>query len=208
MPYIVGARNQNQLFPASIEEYIGPEDPVRAYDAFVEQVDFSRLGIELDEHQVGPPEFDPRAMVKLLVYGYSYGIRSSRKLERATYHNVSFIWLMGGLKPDHKTIARFRSDNAGALKNILGQCAQVSLKLGLIEGNTLFVDGTKIRANASMKHTWTADRCKKSMQEIDQRIDTILKECEIADQSEQSRTSLVKMRSAVAGPEAAKGADR
>jgi transposase len=71
MPYIVGARNQNQLFPASIEEYIGPEDPVRAYDAFVEQVDFSRLGIELDEHQVGPPEFDPRAMVKLLVYGYS-----------------------------------------------------------------------------------------------------------------------------------------
>jgi transposase len=197
MPYIVGARDQNQLFPASIEEYIGPEDPVRAYDAFVGQVDFAQLGIELDAHQVGPPEFDPRAMVKLLVYGYSYGIRSSRKLERATYHNVSFIWLMGGLKPDHKTIARFRSDNEMALKNILRQCARVCLRLGLIEGNTLFVDGTKIRANASMKHTWTADRCKKSMQEIDQRIETILKECEIADQSEQSRTSLVKMRSAL-----------
>jgi transposase len=197
MPYIVGERDQNQLFPASIDEYIGPEDPVRAYDVFVEQVDFARLGIELDEHQVGPPEFDPRAMVKLLVYGYSYGIRSSRKLERATYHNVSFIWLMGGLKPDHKTIARFRSDNAGALKNILKQCAQVCLKLGLIEGNTLFVDGTKIRANASMKHTWTADRCKKSIQEIDQRIEAILKECEVADQSEQGRTSLVRMRSAL-----------
>jgi hypothetical protein len=118
-------------------------------------------------------------------------------LERATHHNVSFIWLMGGLKPDHKTIARFRRDNAAALKNILRQCAQVCLRLGLIEGNTLFVDGTKIRANASMKHTWTADRCKKSMQEIDQRIETILKECEIVDQSEQSRTSLVKMRSAL-----------
>ena len=197
MPYIVGARDQNQLFPASIEEYIGPEDPVRAYDAFVEQVDFAQLGIELDEHQVGPPEFDPRAMVKLLVYGYSYGIRSSRKLERATHHNVSFIWLMGGLKPDHKTVARFRRDNAAALKNILRQCAQVCLKLGLIEGNTLFVDGTKIQANASMKHTWTADRCKKSMQEIDQRIETILKECEVADQSEQGETSLVKMHSAL-----------
>jgi transposase len=197
MPYIVGARDQNQLFPASIDEYIGPEDPVRAYDAFVEQVDFAQLGVELDEHQVGPPEFDPRSMVKLLVYGYSYGIRSSRKLERATHHNVSFIWLMGGLKPDHKTIARFRRDNAGALKGILRQCAQVCLKLGLVEGNTLFVDGTKIRANASMKNTWTADRCKKSMQEIDQRVETILQECEIADQSEQSRTPLVKMRSAL-----------
>jgi transposase len=193
MPYIVGARDQNQLFPASIEEYIGPEDPVRAYDAFVEQVDFAQVGIELDEHQVGPPEFDPRAMVKLLVYGYSYGIRSSRKLERATHHNVSFIWLMGGLKPDHKTVARFRRDNAAALKNVLRQCAQVCLKLGLIEGNTLFVDGTKIRANASMKHTWTTDRCTKSMREIDQRIEAILRECEVVDQGEQQQDSLVKM---------------
>jgi transposase len=67
MPYLVGVRDQNQLFPACIEEYISPEDPVRAYDAFVEQVDFAQLGIKLNEHQVGPPEFDPRAMVKLLV---------------------------------------------------------------------------------------------------------------------------------------------
>lgn len=205
MPYIVGERDQNQLFPASIEEYVGPDDPVRAYDAFVEQVNFSQLGIELDEHQVGPPEFDPRAMVKLLVYGYSYGIRSSRKLERATHHNVSFIWLMGGLRPDHKTIARFRRDNAAALKNILRQCARVCLKLGLIEGNTLFVDGTKIRANASMKHTWTVDRCKKSMQEIDQRIETILKECEIADQSEQGLFGENAL--CTAGPEASKSED-
>jgi transposase len=194
MPYIVGQRDQNQLFPASIEEYIDSTDPVRAYDAFVEQVDFAQLGIELDDHQVGPPEFDPRSMVKLLVYGYSYGIRSSRKLERATYHNVSFIWLMGGLKPDHKTIARFRRDNAAALKNILKQCAQVCLKLGLIEGNTLFVDGTKIRANASMKHTWTAARCTESMREIDRRIEQILKECDLVDQGEQQEASLVRMR--------------
>jgi len=194
MPYIVGARDQNQLFPASIEEYIDPADAVRAYDAFVEQLDFARLGVELDEHQVGPPEFDPRAMVKLLVYGYSYGIRSSRKLERATYHNVSFIWLMGGLKPDHKTIARFRRDNAVALKNVLRQCAQVCLKLDLIAGNTLFLDGTKIRASASMKNTWTANRCTESLRGIDQRIEAILRECELVDHGEQQQDSLVKMR--------------
>jgi transposase len=194
MPYIIGQREQSQLFPASIEEYIGPEDPVRAYDAFVEQLDLGQLGIEVDEHRVGHPEFDPRAMIKLLVYGYSYGIRSSRKLERATYHNLSFIWLMGGLKPDHKTIARFRVNHATALKSSLRQCAQVCLKLGLIEGNTLFLDGTKIRANASMKNTWTVERCQKSMREIDQRIEAILKECEAIDQSEQQQASLVKMR--------------
>jgi transposase len=160
---MVGSRDQRHLFPASVEEYVGVDDPVRAYDAFVEHLDFAQLGIQLNDGKVGHPEFDPKAMVKLLVYGYSYGIRSSRKLERATYHNVSFVWLLGGLKPDHKTIARFRSTHAEALRNVLRQCARVCLKLGLIEGNTLFVDGTKIRASASMKNTWTAERCNRNI---------------------------------------------
>jgi transposase len=198
MPYIVGERNQTTFLPSSIEDYIGPDDPVRAYDVFVEQLDFARLGIEIDPYQVGHPEFAPCAMVKLLVYGYSYGLRSSRKLERATYHNLSFIWLMGGLKPDHKTISRFRRNYRDALKNILKQCAHICLKLGLIEGNTLFVDGTKIRANASTKHTWTRDRCQKSLKEIDQRIDSILDECDAMDEKEQDQAPLVKMKKELA----------
>jgi transposase len=197
MAYITGQREQSQLFPARIEEYIGVEDPVRAYDAFVDALDFAQLGIEMDPYRVGHPQFDPRAMVKLLVYGYSYGIRSSRKLERATHHNVSFIWLLGGLKPDHKTIARFRRDHAAALKNVLKQCARVCLRLGLIDGNTLFVDGTKVRANASMKHTWTAKRCQKSLEEIDRRIEAMLAECERVDQGEEHQGSSVTMQDAL-----------
>jgi transposase len=181
----------------TVEEYIGAEDPVRAYDAFVDALDFVQLGIEDDPYRVGAPQCDPRAMLKLLVYGYSYGIRSSRKLERATYHNVNFIWLMGGLKPDHKTIARFRRDQVAALKNVLKQCARVCLRLGLIEGNTLFVDGTKVRANASMKHTWTAERCQKSLGEIDRRIEAMLKECEKVDRSEETHGSSVQMQRAL-----------
>jgi len=199
MLYIIGERKQNLLLPSSIEEYISPADPVRAYDAFVDQLDFAQLGIQLDPNRVGHPEFDPAAMIKLLVYGYSYGLRSSRKLERATRHNLSFIWLTGGLQPDHKTIARFRRGNREALTNILKQCAHVCMKLGLIEGNTLFVDGTKIRANASMKKTWTEKRCLDSLREIDRRINDILNECEQADQSEQDQASLVKMGKALKG---------
>lgn len=198
MPYLTGDRHQTLLLPSSIDEYIGNDDPVRVYDAFVEQVDMTALGIEENVHRTGRPEFDPRAMLKLLVYGYSYGIRSSRKLERATYHNMSFIWLTGGLKPDHKTIARFRRHYAHALKDILKQCARVCLKLGLIEGNTLFVDGTKIRANASMKHTWTVERCRKTMDQIDEQIESLLRECEAVDETEAYDASLVKLQSQLA----------
>ena len=193
MSYRHGNREQIGLFPPSIEEYVKEDDPVRAYDAIVESLDFSALGIELDSDKVGCPQYDPKAMLKLLVYGYSYGVRSSRKLERAVYHNVSFIWLMGGLKPDHKTIAEFRRKNKKALREVLKQCARLCIELDLIAGNTLFVDGSKIRANASIKNTWDKRKCEKYLKKVDKRIETILSECDKADEREEGQASLVEM---------------
>ena len=181
MSYRYGKREQMGIFPQCIEDYVKADDPVRAYDAIVESLDFSDLGIELDSDKVGCPQYDPKAMLKLLVYGYSYGIRSSRKLERAVYHNVSFIWLMGGLKPDHKTVAEFRRKNKKALKKVLKQCARLCIELDLIAGNTLFVDGSKIRADASIKNTWDKEKCEKYLKKVDKRIDAILAECDEAD---------------------------
>jgi transposase len=160
----------------------------------VEALDFKELGIEIDPNNVGNPQYDPKTMLKLLVYGTSYGIRSSRKLEREAHYNISFIWLMKGLKPDHKTIAEFRRKNKIALKNVLKQCARMCIGLGLIEGNTLFVDGSKIRANASIKNRWTKERCEEALKKADLRIEGILKECEEADSIEEGSPSYIKMK--------------
>ncbi len=193
MAYRNGEREQMALFPASIEDYVSPSDPVRAYDAFVEALDLSVLGFEIDSQKVGNPQYHPQAMVKLLLYGYSYGHRGSRKLERATHHNVSFMWLMGGLKPDHKTISEFRRKNRKALTKVLKQCARLCIKLGLIEGNTLFVDGSKFRANAGIKNTWTKEKCERVLKKTDKRIEEILSECEKVDMQEEEQSSLVTM---------------
>lgn len=191
MAYKTGQRNQLSMMPKTVEDYVAENDPVRAYDAFVEALNFSKLGIIKSENRPGNTAYDPKAMIKLLIYGYSYGIRSSRKLERATYHNISFIWLIGGLKPDHKTIANFRKTNKDALKKCLKQCAELCIELNLIEGNTLFLDGTKIRANASINQTKTKEKLKKELIDIDSRIEEILKECDQSDALESG--SLVKM---------------
>ena len=193
MAYRYGNRQQMGLFPASIEDYVPKDAPVRAYDAFIEALDFLELGIKLDEDKVGNPEYDPKAMLKLLLYGYSYGVRSSRKLEREAHYNVSFMWLVGNLRPDHKTIAEFRRNNKKALKKILKQCVRLCIKLNLIEGNTLFLDGTKIRANASIKNTWTEEKCERALKHIDERIAAILAESERIDQEEEGQPSLVAM---------------
>jgi len=146
MAYRYGNRHQMELLPLSIEDYVNPDDPVRVYDAFVETLNFNELGLALEPHKVGCPEYNPKAMLKLLLYGYSYGFRSSRKLERAIHHNVSFMWLLGGLKPDHKTIAEFRRKNKAPLKNLLKTCARLCIRLNLIAGNILFVDGSKLES--------------------------------------------------------------
>jgi transposase len=186
------------LLPASVEEYIPQGAPVRAYDAFVDSLDFEKLGIQIEPEKVGCPQYDPKAMLKLLVYGYSYGIRSSRKLEREAHYNLSFIWLVGGMQPDHKTIAEFRRKNKAALANVLRQCARVCIELGLIEGNTLFVDGSKMRASAGMNNTWDRDRCLRRLEKIDARIAEILSECERADRKERDDCSLVRMENDLA----------
>lgn len=198
MAYRQAERKQRWLFPESLDEYISQQDPVRAYDAFVDALDIESLGIEFDPRKVGCPQYDPKVMLKILVYGYSYGIRSSRKLERAMYHNLSFIWLAGALKPDHKTIAEFRRRNRKALKDVLKQCARLCIELDLIAGNTLFVDGSKFQGNVSLNNLWTPQRCQKYLGKLDQRIDEILAECDSIDQQESFDGSLVELKAELA----------
>ena len=193
MAYRYGNRYQMKLMPQSIEDYVSADNPVRAYDAFVEALDFQEIGININPEKVGNSEYDPRSMLKLLIYGYSYGVKSSRKLERECHHNMSFIWLMGGLKPDHKTIAEFRRRNKAALKKILGQCARMCIKLDLIAGNILFLDGTKIRANAGRNRSHDKGYYKELLSKLDNRIEQLLTECEATDESEEDVSSYVAM---------------
>lgn len=188
-----GSREQMELLPPSVEQYVAEDAPVRAYDAFVEALDLIKVGIESDPQKEGNPSYDPKAMLKLLVYGYSYGVRSSRKLEREVYYNLSFIWLMGGLKPDHKTIAEFRRKNKEGLQKALVQCVHLCLKLDLIAGNVLFVDGSKIRGNVSIKNTWTKEKCQKALEKAEQRIAAVIAEAEATDEAEASLPSLVSV---------------
>ena len=186
-----GDRQQLQMLPCSIEQYVAEDALVRVYDAFVEALDFKKLGIDESSLKEGNPSYAPRAMLKLLIYSYSYGVRSSRKIERETHYNLSFIWLMGGLKPDHKTIAEFRRRNKEALKKALIQCVRLCLRLDLIAGNVLFVDGSKIRGNASVKNTWTKEKCQQVLAQAEKKVEEAIAEAEALDEEEAAQPSLV-----------------
>lgn len=193
MAYIVGDRKQLTFLPPSIDEYIGADDPVRVYDAFIDALNFSDLGIVINGVKAGAQEYHPKMLLKIIVYGYSYGTRSSRKLERACHHNLSFIWLTGDLKPDYRTIGRFRKANQSAIKQILKRNAKLCIELGIIEGNSLFVDGSKFRANAGISNSWDKKRCEKYLKRAEENIEQIMEEAERLDKSEENMESLVKL---------------
>lgn len=195
MAYKIGDQMQTKFLPACVDDYVGAQAPVRVYDAFVDALNFHELGISLQPScHGGADEYYPKQMLKLLIYGYSYGIRSSRKLERACHDNLSFIWLMAELKPDYRTISRFRSQYKDAIKKVLKQCVRVCMDLDLIEGNIFFTDGSKFRANASINNTWTKERCEEYIQKIEKQIEDVLNDSEQIDAQEQDERSFVNLK--------------
>jgi transposase len=89
-------RAQNTLFPESLDEYIGEDSPVRAIDAFVDELDLKALGFDgVEPENTGRPAYHPSTLLKIYIYGYLNRIQSSRRLERETQRNVELIWLTG-----------------------------------------------------------------------------------------------------------------
>lgn len=195
MAYTISNRSQFIMFPPVIDEYVSFDAPVRVYDAFIDSLDFNALGMSLQPNpHGGQDEYYPKDLLKLIIFGYSYGIRSSRRLERACYDNMSFIWLMGGLKPDYRTVARFRSTHKEAIRNVLKQCVHLCVKLDLIAGNMLFIDGSKFRADASVNNTWTKEKCQRALRKQEEYIDKLMEETENIDVKEQYDETLVRTK--------------
>ncbi|GAA3622607.1 transposase [Flavivirga jejuensis] len=91
MSYKTGNRDQITFLPDSIDQYVRKDDPVRAYDAFVDCINLEEIGIVVNTNAVRNSSYAPLVMLKVLIYTYSFGWRISRKIERALYHNMSFI---------------------------------------------------------------------------------------------------------------------
>ena len=123
--------------------------------------------------------------MNVLGYAYSKGIRSSRKIEEHLNYDVRFMWLAGGLRPDHNTIARFRKDNWQELKGLFVQSARVCCEAGLAYLNVVSTDGSKIRAAASKKQMYDKDRLEREMAAVEK----VLEEAEAVDRQEDRQES-------------------
>jgi hypothetical protein len=123
-------------------------------------------------------------MLKLYIYGFMQGMRSSRKLARECERNLEVMWLMGGLKPSYKAIAEFRKENLKALKAVNQDFVMVCRELGLYGGELEAIDGSYFRGNVGKKSIYTEKRLKETLERLEKRIEAYLSEMEQADEEE------------------------
>jgi transposase len=169
MAFISRLRNQNWLFPPSIADLIEEDHICRLVDEVVEGIDLKKIEGRYDGP--GSPAYPPKVMMKLLIQGSIDGIRSSRKIAKATKENVAYMYLSDRLKPDFRTICRFRKDNLETIKRVFAEIIKLARAIGMIKLGHLSIDGTKIKASASNFSVLS----KEELDEIKEAIDTELK---------------------------------
>ena len=180
-------QNQLMVLPPSLDELL-PEDHLARFvcDLVDHAVDLTEIyDAYIDER--GFPPYDPRLMVKLLIYGYATATPSSRKLQERTYTDLAVRYLTAGQHPDFRSICRFRKRHLKALAGIFYDALALCHKAGLTKLGTIAIDGTKVRAWASRHKAMSYARMERQIDELEREIDELLERAEEVDSQEDDR---------------------
>jgi transposase len=181
--FVVGDdRNQSTLFPERLDDYLGEDNPVRAIDIFVDELDLAKLGFGgVEPEATGRPAYHPATLLKIYVYGYLNRVQSSRRLERECQRNIELVWLTGRLMPDFKTIADFRKDNGGAIREVCREFVVLCRRLELFSEASVAIDGSKFKAVNTRDRNFTQAKMQRRLAQIDESIARYLAQLDSAD---------------------------
>ena len=193
MPQIQGI-NREQITFSNLESQIAKDNEIRFIDAFVDKLDLKQLGIQSliqrEKKKAGRASFEDALFLKLYLYAYLNGLRSSRKLEKEAVRNIELQWLLKGLCPNYHSIADFRKINAVALKSLFKLFVLFLKEAGLIGGNVIAVDGTKIRGSNSKKNNYNPKKIERHLAYIEEKTEQYLEQLDKADREENQVQSL------------------
>ena len=178
---------QGLLLPPSLDDWLPAEHLARFIAELVgEHLDLSRIWAAYTEGRGGPP-YDPRLMVRILLYGYTIGVRSSRAIEVKCTDDVAFRWLAAGAAPDYRAIARFRKRHLSALGHLFVQALALCQAAGMVRLGRVALDGTKVRANASKRKAMSYARMSEKEKVLAGQVSALLAEAERIDKAEDVR---------------------
>lgn len=185
MQHIQG-EERNQLQMLCLEQMVETNSFVRVIDFFVDSIDLASFGFKhVTLKEEGRPPYPPGDLLKLYFYGYRYGVRSSRKLEREARLNLEVRWLLCERMPSARTICMFRKEHAEVFRAIFRKFVFLLKELGLIQGKTIAIDSFKVRAQNSLKNNYNQKKIDRQLEYIDGRIAEFTDALDAADSQEE-----------------------
>jgi transposase len=170
------------LMPPSLDDKIPQDHLARYISKVVDQLNLKE--IEDGYSDLGCHAYHPRMLLKVILYGYSIGIRSSRRMQKESREDLVFMWLAGMQEPDFRTISDFRKDRIKDIKQLFNQVLGICYELGMVQCGKISIDGTKIEANSSRNKIVFRKKLEKRKANYERKIDEILQEAEDIDAEE------------------------
>ncbi len=175
-------QHQIMLMPPNLEDKVSVNHLARYIDRAMDEIDIS--AIEESYSELGCPAYHPRMLLKVIVYGYSIGLRSSRRLQKELREDVVFMWLSGMQEPDFRTLSDFRKDRLKDIQRIFNQVLELCTELGMVRCGRISIDGTKIEANSGKHKITFRKKLAKSLSRYEDKVAEILQEAEEIDAAE------------------------
>ncbi len=171
------------LLPVDLRNWVHKDDMVHFVLDAIEST--PGTGFAVNRHGSGSPQYPPQTMAALVVYCYSQGVFSSRRMGRAAWHNTPMRYLTGDTHPDHDTICAVRRKNKKTIKKMLAHVLRLADEMGVVKIGTVRMDGTHIKANASKHKSVRYDRAAELEAKLEADMEELLRQAEEADQAEE-----------------------
>lgn len=176
--------DQAWLLPPSVKELVPADDPVHLVrDLVRNELDLSSILGTYGEER-GYPPYHPTMMTALLLYAYTQGVYSSRRIARACHRRLDFMAVTAMQKPDFRTVSDFRKRHLVALGGLFQQVLKLCARAGMVELGHVALDGTKVDANASKHKAMSYDHMKKKEKELSETVAEWFAKAEAADAAE------------------------
>ena len=179
--------DQQLLLAAALQEWL-PEGHLAYFISdLVDQLDLSAITARYEGERRGGPPYNPRMMVKVLLYAYCVVVPSSRRIAARLHEDVAFRVLAANNTPDFRTISDFRKDHLAALAGLFLQVLMLCQREGLVKLGHVALDGTKVRANASKHKAMSYRRMKEKEEQLQGEVDELLRRAQEVDEEEDRR---------------------
>jgi len=180
--------DQMVMLPVSLEDQLVPGTLEFAIHMLVEtHMDLSRFEDRYNNDETGRSAYDPKILLKIVLFGYSRGMTSSRRMEWACRKNVTFIALSSGQHPDHSTIAAFVSSMKDEISPLFRDVLLVCEEMDLLGGTLFALDGLRLPSNASKQWSGTRSELEGRKQRIEAKVKKLL--CEHTEQDKRDEGS-------------------